>query len=565
MKQILSMFGSVLAVTPWATLLILALMGLRAAAGKRLSPRFFQLAFLVLAVRLALPVDFSLPAAPVRVELPATIEAETVVEQPGLPLIEAPQQFEPVPRPEVPGVPDIPAKAARPAFPWAEVLSAVWLAGATAFLMSHLAAYWHFCRSLHRSRTPAPEEIQQQAAAAFGRPVQVYHAPDITSPMLVGLFRPSVYLPAEGISGANLPFVLAHEACHARRQDVPGQFLLMAAQSVHWFNPLVHWMARLARIDMERGCDEAVLHGHDLAYRKAYGTAVLASLAAAHSRRAPALSTGFSDGSDLKRRFREMFDLKQKSRGLPLLAALMALVIGASALVACGAEPVVVQQEASSVPAASEAASSLPVQPSLPPEEADAPEVFVGLSGGDWGWPMEEGDGLWIIRVMSDRHRGMDIKAEIGTPVMSLFDGTVILAMQHYSYGWVVDIRSEDGRAVRYAHCSELLVQEGDTVTAGQVVAKVGNTGASTGPHLHVETFVPDADAQPDHEDEIGQADAAAGLKRVQPADVLTIPAGVKIPLPEEWREPPAEENAEEPAAPSGDAGSESSAESAAE
>ena len=564
MKQIVSMFGAVLTVTPWATLLILALMGLRAAAGKRLSPRFFQLAFLVLAVRLALPVDFSLPAAPVRVELPQSIEAETVAEQPGLPLIDAPQQFTPLPRPEVPGVPAVPVPPARPAFPWAEVLSAVWLAGAAAFLGWHLAAYGHFCRSLHRSRTPAPEDIHRQAAAAFGRPVRVYLADGISSPMLAGLARPAVYLPAGGVSRENLLFVLAHEACHARRRDVPGQFLLLAAQSVHWFNPLVHWMARLARIDMERGCDEAVLHGHDLEYRRAYGIAVLASLTADRARRAPALSTGFSSGEDLKRRFRDMFDLKQKSRGLPLLAALMALVIGASALVACGAEPVIVQEEASSVPAVSEAASSLPVQPSLPTAEADAPEVFVGLSGGDWGWPMEEGDGLWITRVMSDRHRGMDIEAEMGTPVLAMFDGTVTLAMSHYSYGWVLDIRSEDGRVVRYAHCSELLVQEGDTVTAGQMVAKVGNTGASTGPHLHVETFVPDADAQPDHEDEIGQADAS-GLKRVQPADVLTIPAGVKIPLPEEWREPPAEENAEESAVPSGDAGSEPFAESAAE
>ena len=467
------MFYAVLAVTPWAAGLILALLALRRAGRRVLSPRFFQLAFLLLALRLALPMDLSLAKAPVRVELPAPRAAASV-----LPL---PDEAAPSELPG-PAAPTLPAPQHHSTRPDLHTLAAgaalVWAAGALCFLTVRLAGYGRFCWQLFRSRRLAPPGVYDLAWEAFGHPVRVFTVDGLPSPMLVGLFAPALYLPAEGIRPQDLPFILEHEACHARRWDLPGQFLLLAAQSVHWFDPLVHWMARAARLEMELGCDEAVLAGRSLEERRAYGMAVLSVLRKAQAGPAPTLSTGFTAGSDLKRRFTQMFDATQKRQGLPLLALLLALILGASALVGCG------EQRPETVPAAQS-------QPAAPiPEGQDAPgEALPEEAAPGWGWPLEEGTAFEVSRVMSSVHKGMDVAAEQGVPLLSLLDGTVTTAQMHYSYGLHVVVQAEDGRRTLYAHCDQLLVQEGDTVTAGQPVATVGSTGNCTGSAVHIELY----------------------------------------------------------------------------
>lgn len=84
-------------------------------------------------------------------------------------------------------------------------------------------------------------------------------------------------------------------------------------------------------------------------------------------------------------------------------------------------------------------------------------------------------------------HQGLDIGAAAGTPIAAMYYGVVSAAGQSASYGNYVRIDHGNGLEVLYAHCSELLVQKGAVVRAGETVAKVGSTGDSTGPHLHIE------------------------------------------------------------------------------
>jgi murein DD-endopeptidase MepM/ murein hydrolase activator NlpD len=84
-------------------------------------------------------------------------------------------------------------------------------------------------------------------------------------------------------------------------------------------------------------------------------------------------------------------------------------------------------------------------------------------------------------------HNGIDFEANIGDPVRSAGNGLIKFAGWKSGFGNVVEIDHQNGYVTLYAHNSAFVVKEGDIVRAGQVVAKAGSTGRSTGPHVHFE------------------------------------------------------------------------------
>ncbi len=86
-------------------------------------------------------------------------------------------------------------------------------------------------------------------------------------------------------------------------------------------------------------------------------------------------------------------------------------------------------------------------------------------------------------------HTGVDIAAAYGTPIRAAADGVVISASHREAYGYTVEIDHGFGIGTLYAHCSRLLVAEGDLVERGEIIARMGSTGRATGPHLHYEVL----------------------------------------------------------------------------
>lgn len=86
-------------------------------------------------------------------------------------------------------------------------------------------------------------------------------------------------------------------------------------------------------------------------------------------------------------------------------------------------------------------------------------------------------------------HGGIDIANSIGTPILAASDGVVISAGPYAGYGNMVKLRHADGTVTLYGHNSSILVDVGQRVWAGDQIAKMGNTGNSTGPHLHFEVL----------------------------------------------------------------------------
>lgn len=120
-------------------------------------------------------------------------------------------------------------------------------------------------------------------------------------------------------------------------------------------------------------------------------------------------------------------------------------------------------------------------------------------------WPVESykeisspfGERIHPITGKQSFHKGIDIPAPQGTDILSCDDGIISFSGVMNGYGNVIKIKHFDGKETLYAHNNLNIVEEGDVVKAGQVIAKVGTTGNSTGNHLHFETIINNENINP--------------------------------------------------------------------
>lgn len=111
------------------------------------------------------------------------------------------------------------------------------------------------------------------------------------------------------------------------------------------------------------------------------------------------------------------------------------------------------------------------------------PVADVGM-GSHFGWRIDPFTGRSAL------HTGLDFAADIGTSIVAAAGGVVVTEEYHPAYGNMIEIDHGKDIVSRYAHASKVLVKKGDLIKRGQRIAEVGNTGRSTGPHLHFEVLV---------------------------------------------------------------------------
>ena len=127
-----------------------------------------------------------------------------------------------------------------------------------------------------------------------------------------------------------------------------------------------------------------------------------------------------------------------------------------------------------------------------------------GWNISSFGWRLDP------ITGESARHEGVDFTADVGTPVKSAAAGVVVNVERHPQYGNLVEIDHGNDLVTRYAHCSQILVQPGTLVKRGQLIAEVGNTGRTTGPHLHFEVRIKGIAQNPNRFLQVAQANGKA-------------------------------------------------------
>lgn len=315
---------------------------LRRLMKKRYPARMVCVVWAILALRLLIPVQLTLPQAPVQV-MPRTSYVvqsdQTAFRQAGLPVGQNPTRW-------VTGTQAQTLSAADTGtvktVDITDILLTLWLAGVIACVLWQGIGYYRLIRSLKgKSRSVERADLhtilqEQCADLVIDReiPLRVSSAADC--PMLAGFIHPTLYLPDECISRTDAAFIFRHELTHYKHGDLWLKLLLLAARCLHWFNPLVHLIARFAQEDIEAACDDAVVRGHDGAYRRAYGETILRSAIAQSQKRKALVSCFGDDKKTLMRRFEGLFDKSVKKRGVALVVMIALLVGSLGCVVAVG-------------------------------------------------------------------------------------------------------------------------------------------------------------------------------------------------------------------------------------
>lgn len=315
---------------------------LRRLMKKRYPARMVCVVWAILALRLLIPVQLTLPQAPVQV-MPRTSYVvqsdQTAFRQAGLPVTQTPARWVTGTQAETLSAADT---GTVKTVDITDILLTLWLAGVVACVLWQGIGYYRLIRSLKGTSQPVERAdlhtiLQEQCAdLVIDReiPLRVSSAADC--PMLAGFIHPTLYLPDERISRTDAAFIFRHELTHYKHGDLWLKLLLLAARCLHWFNPLVHLIARFAQEDIEAACDDAVVRGHDGAYRRAYGETILRSAIAQAQKRKALVSCFGDDKKTLMRRFEGLFDKSVKKRGVALVVMIALLVGSLSCTIAVG-------------------------------------------------------------------------------------------------------------------------------------------------------------------------------------------------------------------------------------
>lgn len=306
---------------------------LRRLMKKRYPARMVCVVWAILALRLLVPVQLTLPQAPVQV-MPRTnyvVQSnQTAFRQAGLPVAQNPARWVTGTQAQMLSAADT---GTVKTVDITDILLTLWLAGVISCILWQGIGYYRLIRSLKgKSRSVERADLhtilqEQCADLVIDREIPLRVSAAADCPMLAGFIHPTLYLPDERISRMDAAFIFRHELTHYKHGDLWLKLLLLAARCLHWFNPLVHLIARFAQEDIEAACDDAVVRGHDGAYRRAYGETILRSAIAQAQKRKALVSCFGDDKKTLMRRFEGLFDKSVKKRGVALVV-MIALLVG---------------------------------------------------------------------------------------------------------------------------------------------------------------------------------------------------------------------------------------------
>ena len=315
-------FGWLLAASWQASVLALAVIAIQRIFGARLNPRWRYALWLLVVLRLVLPIlpESALSlfqfAPPPPAALTVSVSEPLFVDTPTLPQG------------------DVPAIGAVPSRPFSlySLLAIIWLAGAIGLSALTVIVNRRFARQVANSPEIADPELLRLFSVAkeefrVRRPIRLVESGQVQSPAIMGLFHPTLLLPVdvrEKFDARELRFIFLHELAHLKRGDVLVQVLIALLQILHWFNPVLWFAFRRMRIDREPATDALVLSRTGEDEKERYGLMLIKLLEHFNQRHSLATLVGILEDKDqFKRRFSLIARFTGSAYGWSLLGVLI--------------------------------------------------------------------------------------------------------------------------------------------------------------------------------------------------------------------------------------------------
>ena len=214
------------------------------------------------------------------------------------------------------------------------IFALIWVIGVVSVVLYHAFRHGRFMWLVRRWGEPINDleslEILNnlKLKLEINKPIRLNVCYSITSPMLIGLFQPVILLPPVEVAADELTLILKHELIHFKRHDLWYKALTLIATAIHWFNPIVYFMAKETALQCEISCDALVLQDADFQKRKQYGETII-GVVRNGVKLQTALSTNFYGGErGMKNRIISIMDTKKKKGGIIILCVVLIAIIG---------------------------------------------------------------------------------------------------------------------------------------------------------------------------------------------------------------------------------------------
>ncbi len=290
--------------------------------------------------------------------------------------------------------------------------------------------------------------------------------------------RHQIVIPSDlihNLSRAELGHILRHELAHTQRRDDECGLLLRTVVALTWFTPISHLLFSNWAQSIEMQCDLDALSNAPVTSRRSYAHTLLKTLklTLGQSSRLPVAAFSGRHMKNEKRRLTAILKGDERNRAMPHT---LFVILSAGALTF-----------GSAIFMSANAGADCDKQSSRTTSNNDF--KINGRISSKYGHerdPFKTGE--------MQRHNGVDIAAPLGTTIYSPATGTIIAITDNFlgnpRYGKVMVLETDHNTRTVLAHLQSYKAKEGQRINAGQAIATVGKTGASTGPHVHIETYV---------------------------------------------------------------------------
>lgn len=208
----------------------------------------------------------------------------------------------------------------------------IWSVGACIVTIYLISVYVHFTRDIKKNskyiQSDCIDRIQAEVLSKHKgkKHLSVYQCTRIQSPMIVGIFRPSIFIPKREYTMPDLQIILTHELTHYLRHDLLNKGLFIVALILHWYNPFVHMMTKSAGKDMEMCCDQDAIRGKDKDFKSDYSDVIMSEIINRRQIKGALFACMGGDKKTMEERFKNIFSNKRRKGGKYFLGALTLVV-----------------------------------------------------------------------------------------------------------------------------------------------------------------------------------------------------------------------------------------------